>query len=43
MLTDPRVSASIVLYHAPETVLDTVQCLQDSDIPIELYIIDNSP
>ena len=43
MLTDPRVSASIVLYHAPETVLETVQCLQNSDMSIELYIVDNSP
>ncbi len=43
MLTDPRVSASIVLYHAPETVLDTVKCLQESDTPIDLYIVDNSP
>ncbi len=43
MLTDPKVSACIVLYHAPDTVLDTVQCLQASDLPISLYVVDNSP
>lgn len=43
MLTDPKVSACIVLYHSPDTVLDTVQCLMDSDLPIDLYVVDNSP
>lgn len=43
MLTDPKVSACIVLYHAPNDVLNTVQCLQDSDLPIDLYVVDNSP
>lgn len=43
MLTDPKVSACIVLYHAPDTVLETVQCLKNSDLPIELYVVDNSP
>lgn len=43
MLTDPKVSACIVLYHAPESVLDTVQCLEASDLPISLYVVDNSP
>lgn len=43
MLTDPKVSACIVLYHAPSIVLDTVQCLKDSDLPITLYVVDNSP
>lgn len=43
MLTDPKVSACIVLYHSPDTVLDTVQCLMDSDLPIGLYVVDNSP
>lgn len=43
MLTEPKVSACIVLYHAPDTVLDTVQCLQRADMPISLYVVDNSP
>ena len=43
MLTDPQVSACIVLYHSPANVLQTVQCLQDSDLPIDLYVVDNSP
>lgn len=43
MLTGPKVSASIVLYHAPADVLAAVQCLEDSDLPIELYVVDNSP
>lgn len=43
MLTDPQVSACIVLYHSPANVLQAVQCLQDSDLPIDLYVVDNSP
>jgi len=43
MLDGPKVSACIVLYHAPAQVLNTVQCLEDSDLPIELYVVDNSP
>lgn len=43
MLTDPKVSACIVLYHSPDDVLGAVQCLQDSDLPIDLFVVDNSP
>ena len=42
-LTDPVLSACIVLYHSGAQVLRTVQCLQDSDIMLQLYIVDNSP
>ena len=42
-LTDPILSACIVLYHSPAEVLKTVQCLQDSDIMMDLFIVDNSP
>lgn len=42
-LTDPVLSACIVLYHSGAQVLKTVQCLQDSDIMMQLYIVDNSP
>ena len=42
-LTDPMLSACIVIYHASSQVLKTVQCLQDSDIMLQLYIVDNSP
>lgn len=43
MLTDPKVSACIVLYHPGNEVLEAVKCLQDSDMPIDLYLVDNSP
>lgn len=43
MLNDPRVSASIVLYHSGQRVLDTVRCVQSSEEPVELYVVDNSP
>lgn len=43
MLTDPRVSACIVLYHSGAQVLDTVKCIMKSTVPIDLYIVDNSP
>ena len=42
-LTNPVLSACIVLYHSGADVLKTVQCLQDSDLMIQLYIVDNSP
>ena len=42
-LTDQVLSVCIVLYHASSQVLRTVQCLQDSDIMLELYVVDNSP
>ena len=42
-LTNPVLSACIVLYHSGAQVLKTVQCMQDSDIMLELYIVDNSP
>ena len=42
-LTNPVLSACIVLYHSSSQVLKTVQCLQDSDIMLQLYIVDNSP
>lgn len=43
MLTDPRVSASIVLYHSGRKTLETVQCIQKSQERVELYVVDNSP
>lgn len=43
MLTDPRVSACLVLYHSGAQVINAVKCIQASTIPVELYIVDNSP
>ena len=43
MLTDPRLSAAIVLYQSNATLLDTVQCVLDSQEPVELYLVDNDP
>ena len=43
MLTDPRVSACIVLYHSPMSVLDTVRCLEEADEAVTLFVMDNSP
>lgn len=42
-LTNPVLSACIVLYHSGAEVLKTVQCMQDSDIMMQLFIVDNSP
>ncbi len=38
---EPRVSACIVLYHSGAKVLDTIQCVLDSQEKIELYLINN--
>jgi len=43
MLTDPCVSASIVLYHSGNQALEAVRCLQASTQPVDLFVVDNSP
>lgn len=43
MFTEPTISACIVLYHSGAQVTRTVQCFQDSDVPLDLYIVDNAP
>lgn len=43
MITDPRVSACIVLYHSSADVINTVRCVQQSTLPVDLFIVDNSP
>lgn len=43
MLTEPSISACIVLYRSGSQVTRTVQCFQDSDVPLDLYIVDNAP
>ena len=43
MLTDPRVSACVVLYHSGEEAMHTVRCLLDSEEPVEIFVVDNSP
>ena len=43
MLTDPRVSACIVLYHSGAEAVNTVKCIRDATLPIDLFIVDNSP
>ena len=43
MLTDPQVSACMVLYHSGEAALRCARCVQDSTVPITLYVVDNSP
>ena len=43
MFTEPSISACIVLYHSGTQVTRTVQCFQDSDVPLDLYIVDNAP
>lgn len=41
--TEPMLSASIVLYHSGARAARTVQCFQDSDIALELFVVDNAP
>ena len=43
MLSDPRVSACLVLYHQDQSVQRTARCIAESTEPVELYIVDNSP
>ena len=43
MLTDPRVSACIVLYHSGNQTLETIRSLQEATEKIDLFVVDNSP
>ncbi|MBQ8557077.1 MAG: glycosyltransferase [Clostridia bacterium] len=43
IFTEPILSASMVLYNSGTQAAKAVQCFQDSDIPLDLYIIDNAP
>ena len=43
MLTDPQVSACMVLYHSGEAALRAARCVYDSTVPVTLYVVDNSP
>lgn len=44
VFTEPVLSACVVLYHSnPKQVSRLVQCFQDSDLQLELYIVDNAP
>ncbi|MBR4081782.1 MAG: glycosyltransferase family 2 protein [Clostridia bacterium] len=39
----PRISACMVLYNAGEEALKAVECLEKSDVNVDLYLVDNSP
>ena len=43
IFTEPMLSACLVLYHSGMHVLHAVQCFQESDIELELHVVDNSP
>lgn len=43
MLTNPRVSAGLVLYHSGNQALEAVSCIQASTVPVDLFVVDNSP
>lgn len=43
MLTDPRISACLVLYHSGSRALRAVRCLMDATLPVSIYVVDNSP
>ena len=43
IFTEPMLSACIVLYHSGMHVLHAVQCFQESDIELELHVVDNAP
>lgn len=43
MLTDPKISACIVLYHSGDQALQAVRCFQDATVPVSLFVVDNSP
>ena len=43
IFTEPMLSACIVLYHSGMRVLHAVQCFQESDLELELHVVDNAP
>ncbi len=43
LLTDPKVSACMVLYHSGEEALRAARCVNDSVVPVTFYVVDNSP
>lgn len=43
IFTEPMLSACIVLYNSGMRVLHAVQCFQESDIDLELHVVDNAP
>lgn len=43
IFTEPILSACIVLYNSGIRVLHAVQCFQESDIDLELHVVDNAP
>ncbi len=43
MYTDPTLSACIVLYNSGSKAALTVRSFQESDVPLELYVVDNAP
>lgn len=43
MFTESTLSACIVLYNSGSKAARTVQCFQDSDIALDLYVVDNAP
>lgn len=43
IITEPILSACIVMYNPGMQVLHAVQCFQESDIELELHAVDNAP
>lgn len=43
IFTEPVLSACIVMYNPGMQVLHTVQCFQESNIELELHVVDNAP
>lgn len=43
MYTEPTLSACIVLYNSGPQAAQAVRCFQESDVPLELYVVDNAP
>ena len=43
IFTEPVLSTCIVLYESTMRVLHAVQCFQESDIDLELHVVDNAP
>ena len=39
----PRISACMVLYHAGDEALRAVDCLDKSDMPVEVYLVTTPP
>lgn len=42
-MDSPRISACMVLYHSGDQAVQAIRCLEESDVEVETYVVDNAP